>query len=417
MARIEDVYIDEMLRLGLGYPLWHPSPTESGEVQVGDVGYIRDDKFIRLFNATKDPYDPANSGLQMPQNFERLVLPDDAICRDTFAAGMRCSPTVTATPIPTEDSEPSGLPRKYAVEADGYGAMLYLDEDAERYEVGEQFALPMTRYMLQNFPFWQQLANEELHLALNSSDIVFVRGCVKAKVWTTVTFAKEYHPYVGTMSFEYGPEWTTKSTLWTDEGEIRPVVESGPQILGDYESHRSISTDDPSMILNHESVYYGHPSMILNHESVYYGLPPLEDQEPTPHDRPPSNHASLSYDPPLSQCVFLSFYKMKHRRLIGPKVIKAAAGPRNDGRRGSRDHDPEGLAQIADDRQIEIESDVSTSEPLAKLSVRISRAAFPVKATFADAHSVRQLYVRSFQDMFGNRIDPSRQRYPSKRAI
>ena len=41
----------------LGYPLWQPEPHTSGEVQIGDIGYIDGDgAFVRLFNVrTGDP--------------------------------------------------------------------------------------------------------------------------------------------------------------------------------------------------------------------------------------------------------------------------------------------------------------------------------------------------------------------------
>ena len=44
------VYPSSLFSLDQGYALWYPEPHESGEVQVGDVGYIREGAFIRLFN-------------------------------------------------------------------------------------------------------------------------------------------------------------------------------------------------------------------------------------------------------------------------------------------------------------------------------------------------------------------------------
>ena len=33
-----------------GYPLWFPEPHDTGEPQIGDVGYLEDGAFVRLFN-------------------------------------------------------------------------------------------------------------------------------------------------------------------------------------------------------------------------------------------------------------------------------------------------------------------------------------------------------------------------------
>lgn len=44
------VYPSSLFSLGLGYALWYPEPHETGESQIGDVGYVNDGAFIRLFN-------------------------------------------------------------------------------------------------------------------------------------------------------------------------------------------------------------------------------------------------------------------------------------------------------------------------------------------------------------------------------
>lgn len=44
------VYPTSLFSLGLGYALWYPEPHETGESQIGDVGYVHEGAFIRLFN-------------------------------------------------------------------------------------------------------------------------------------------------------------------------------------------------------------------------------------------------------------------------------------------------------------------------------------------------------------------------------
>ena len=44
------VYPSGLFHLGLGYALWYPEPHETRESQIGDVGYVQEGAFIRLFN-------------------------------------------------------------------------------------------------------------------------------------------------------------------------------------------------------------------------------------------------------------------------------------------------------------------------------------------------------------------------------
>lgn len=45
-----DVYPSSLFCLGLGYALWYPEPHDTGEPQIGDIGYVSDGAFIRIFN-------------------------------------------------------------------------------------------------------------------------------------------------------------------------------------------------------------------------------------------------------------------------------------------------------------------------------------------------------------------------------
>jgi hypothetical protein len=63
-----------MRELRHGYALWCPEPCQYGEVRAGDVGYLRDGAFHRLFNAILPEDDPEQI-LGVPVAFEPLVLP------------------------------------------------------------------------------------------------------------------------------------------------------------------------------------------------------------------------------------------------------------------------------------------------------------------------------------------------------
>ena len=44
------VYPSSLSTLYLGYALWYPEPHDTGEPQIGDVGYIHEGALVRLFN-------------------------------------------------------------------------------------------------------------------------------------------------------------------------------------------------------------------------------------------------------------------------------------------------------------------------------------------------------------------------------
>ena len=65
-----NVYESQLALLGYGLPLWFPEPDDTqGPVEIGDVGYMFDGSFRKLFNVTK-PIDDPNS---MPSKFTQLT--------------------------------------------------------------------------------------------------------------------------------------------------------------------------------------------------------------------------------------------------------------------------------------------------------------------------------------------------------
>ncbi len=57
-----------------GHALWDPSPGKLySAVEVGDVGYIREGKFHRLFNVLLPADDPSHQKLGVPEYHEPLI--------------------------------------------------------------------------------------------------------------------------------------------------------------------------------------------------------------------------------------------------------------------------------------------------------------------------------------------------------
>ena len=58
-----------------GHALWDPSPGNLyPAVEVGDVGYIREGKFRRLFNVLLPANHPSHRNFGVPEYHERLTL-------------------------------------------------------------------------------------------------------------------------------------------------------------------------------------------------------------------------------------------------------------------------------------------------------------------------------------------------------
>lgn len=70
------IYTEQLLSRGYGLPLWRPEPTKFGEVHNGDVGFVEDGRFYRLFNVMSSPDHPLNKW-GVPDDFVKLKVNED----------------------------------------------------------------------------------------------------------------------------------------------------------------------------------------------------------------------------------------------------------------------------------------------------------------------------------------------------
>jgi len=57
-----------------GYALWEPDPGRLyNAVEVGDVGFVREGQFHRLFNALLPADHPSHENFGVPESYERLI--------------------------------------------------------------------------------------------------------------------------------------------------------------------------------------------------------------------------------------------------------------------------------------------------------------------------------------------------------
>jgi hypothetical protein len=105
MGLAAEVYAEQLLSKAHGLPLWIPEPSKFGEVLIGDVGYVYDGAFYRLFNVTHPPDSSVNCR-GVPENFEVLTYDPCLLHRvDKYLdAGVICSKSVKRVDVAASGS-------------------------------------------------------------------------------------------------------------------------------------------------------------------------------------------------------------------------------------------------------------------------------------------------------------------------
>ncbi|EMD37750.1 response regulator receiver [Gelatoporia subvermispora B] len=282
------VYAEQLFPLGHGMPLWEPEPNGTGEVEIGDVGYIQDGGFYRLFNATHTRDDPINLRFGCPDAFCPLVTNDRLYYMRPHALspGTLCSKSIKRAELDVQAASPAGGGGLSFTYTGGRGAILNLLDPATRMRLHEDRAV--VEYMAQNFDTWYHFATETLRMDLHQSDIVFVRGWMKTSRWAVAAFAQGGQS--GTLTFNINPAFPASASL-----------------------NVSVAKD-----------------VTVSHQ---YRAGPFSQTSPAQYQsitqNPDNSSMSLAESEyKCDQCIFLHYYKMRSR-FWRPRVIKAAGGPRD----------------------------------------------------------------------------------------
>ena len=84
-----------------GLALWDPSPVENlhrqpGHVSIGDVGYLEDGAFMRMFNVTLPWDDPSNKlHRKPPDKYESISIEPCDFREKEIREGVICTPFVS----------------------------------------------------------------------------------------------------------------------------------------------------------------------------------------------------------------------------------------------------------------------------------------------------------------------------------
>lgn len=294
-----DLYAKGLMPLGYGYPLWGPEPDPSfGEVNIGDVGYIRDGHFCFLFNAMRSADHPVNQLRGVPSGFEvfrprhsMIIDRPDEITQSQLHSKSLQSVSISAGAsagyeplcllfclISWTSNRDIGAAASAGLQyrcSEEFGALLMLKQSANKTYL--ECRMHIQQYVRAHISKWCSFANDEFGIGLEEQDLIFVSGHTKTSVW-------------GAAAFQHS----------SASAELR--IGGGcfvPSVSGEFNVSMSRCSD----------------------ASVFSRCGP-RDLVSTWNDDTPMRI------PKYQQCIFVNYYKMKSRRWpLRPAVIQAAAGP------------------------------------------------------------------------------------------
>ncbi|KAF7796004.1 hypothetical protein EIP86_007173 [Pleurotus ostreatoroseus] len=290
MGTAADVYAQELGIKNYGLPLWFPEPVDGhGEVRIGDVGFIHEGQFHRLFNATVGQDHPYNRhGVPTdfsPLNFQPQLL---NIRHDYLEPGPISSKSVKSYHI--------------GGSASAQGAILVLKDSAKK-----TYVLPsrnFTTYMGKHHMSWYEFASlEKYGLLLRPENIVLVRGTIKTTAWALGA-------YIDSGNDDHGVSFTAQA------GQV-----AGAELEWSFSKQISSHFEHRSGPRRRTEAMFS-PRHTISDKG---GCHELELPEILA-ERQQAADIAVGRGNSADQCVFLSCYKVKYRLGFLKKVI-AAAGP------------------------------------------------------------------------------------------
>ncbi|KAJ3556402.1 hypothetical protein NM688_g2051 [Phlebia brevispora] len=202
-----EIYAEQLSTRGRGIPLWYPEPSwQTGEVQIGDVGFLFNGGFHRLFNATVPEDHAWNASQGVPENYKPLT-PDVSRQLTEFREqdlpqGILQSSSIKAVVAGAKiegqvPGQPGGAALSYDFEiSKQQGAVLILKDKAAR-----KVVIPTQHfhaYMRNNIESWVAFAHRQ-GLEYKEKDLLFVNGWTKTTGWHLAAFSQTARSRSGTV--------------------------------------------------------------------------------------------------------------------------------------------------------------------------------------------------------------------------
>ncbi|EKM58722.1 uncharacterized protein PHACADRAFT_117831 [Phanerochaete carnosa HHB-10118-sp] len=289
------VYAEQLVGRGYGLPLWHPEPIRYGkeprEVEIGDVGYVSEGRFIRLFNAMRPKGDTLNA-CGMPKGFEVLKANEENLFSDPMHVdpGPICTTTTTFRKLGAGISDSAQLAgASYTFNChSSRGAIAILGSfgHQEWYESNSEF----WDYTAKYHSSWYDFAKGK-GLLIPPEAIVLVSGWLKTTEWAVAAVSNygKAHDFSFTAS---AGSYASANFDISGGKEVQMSIEkrSGPA----FRDEDQPATADPPQ----------------DH------LTELDPPEATPDPPdatldPPKNSPAQRPEQPCNQSTFLRYYKFK----------------------------------------------------------------------------------------------------------
>jgi hypothetical protein len=204
-----DVFRDQLANLFYGHALWVPdlNPFHQ-QASIGDVGYIRDGRFVRMFNVLLEWDHASNRTFCVPEQYTPLDMgPFVNIRKSKFYKGPYYSRHVTevnpqgVTNVATATQDECVIILSQIAVVDTstcrpnfitylcnkkYGALLMLPYDGAHEDIIR--TRPFEDYIRDNVDFWLSFAQRN-HLGVNCmEDFILVTGCTLVTSWGAAAF-------------------------------------------------------------------------------------------------------------------------------------------------------------------------------------------------------------------------------------
>ncbi|KAF8492163.1 hypothetical protein F5888DRAFT_924496 [Russula emetica] len=181
-------YREQLWPLYQGLALWKPNPGDLYDrVSIGDVGYVSEGAFIRMFNVRLPWDDESNRTFGIPDRYDPLGFGHLNIRRETFGEVDHYSRCVF------RDENANNMQAASPEQADGVayscpgrGALLSLPhggcrEDAVQMKIFE-------KYIQDNVVSWFIWAQNNQLGVERMEDLILVSGCTLVTTWAAAVF-------------------------------------------------------------------------------------------------------------------------------------------------------------------------------------------------------------------------------------
>ncbi|KAI9458114.1 hypothetical protein F5148DRAFT_332843 [Russula earlei] len=174
-----------------GHALWVPnSEGPDSCVEVGDVGYTREGKFHRLYNALLPANHPSHRKLGAPRDHEPLIPnPSDHIKTSTLESGHYCSRgvCVAAAESDVRASKPGDFSQvSFKCKRKQRGAALFLPTQTECQDTIARG--DFGQWIIKHFEESLRFARRHGLGIDQMEDIMLVTGCHRTRSWANVAF-------------------------------------------------------------------------------------------------------------------------------------------------------------------------------------------------------------------------------------